>query len=487
MASIEELRRVRVEKLEKLKKEGIDPYPANVKRTHTTSQVYSSFEKLKSFPEPIFIVGRIRSIRGHGRATFVDLEDETGTIQVFLEEEKLNKKTYKVLTELTDIGDFIEVSGSLFKTQKEEKTLNAATFRIITKALLPIPQDRFGLKDVEERHRRRYLDLLVNKGVKALFVKKTRFWALIRAHMLEHGFLEVETPVLENIPGGAEAEPFTTHHNALDKDFYLRISLELPLKRLIVGGYEKVFEIGRIFRNEGIDAEHLQDYTQMEFYWAYQDYNDIMIFLEDMYKKVISDLTGSLTTQSSGGDIDWSREWSRIEYFDIFKEKTGIDLAKTTEEELLKKTKELKIKTEKTWGKGKLIDQIFKHSCKPYIIKPSFLINPPIEIEPLAKRLRSDPARVERFQIMAGGSELGKGFSELNNPTDQRERFEEQMKLREQGDTEAQILDEDFIEALEYGMPPTAGFGLSERLFAFIVNKSVRETVFFPTMREKND
>ena len=295
----------------------------------------------------------------------------------------------------------------------------------------------------------------------------------------------METPIFECTPGGAEAEPFVTHYNALDADFYLRISLEISLKKLLVGGFDKVFEIGRIFRNEGIDAEHLQDYTQLEFYWAYADYNDLMKFIEKTYKRVIKSTTGSLVTERHGQKIDWSKKWGKVDYFTIFKEKTGIDLNNASVSDLSERAKEAGIKADSSLGKGRLIDLLFKKFARPTLIQPCFLVNPPIEIEPLAKRIRGEEHKVARFQVMAGGSELGKGFSEANDPLDERARFEEQMSLRDKGDAEAQMLDEDFLEALEYGMPPSAGFGISERLFAVIMDKPVRETVFFPAMKNK--
>jgi lysyl-tRNA synthetase class 2 len=310
----------------------------------------------------------------------------------------------------------------------------------------------------------------------------------MRRHLEDNNFLEVETPVLEAVPGGAEAEPFVTHHNALDQDFYLRISLELNLKRLMVGGFEKIFEIGRIFRNEGIDGEHLQDYTQMEMYWAYEDYQGLMRFLETMIKKVIKTTFGTLTTTREGKKLLWGKPWPRLEYGDLFYKANKIDVASASLKDLLIKADKLGIEqATSSVGRGRLIDLIYKKTVRPNLQQPSFLINPPAVIEPLAKRMPEDQNRVERFQIMAGGTELGKGFSELNDPIDQRERFMEQMKLREAGDKEAQVLDEDYVEAMEYGMPPAAGFGCSERLFAVLVDRPVRETVFFPLVRSKTD
>ncbi|MBI2587737.1 lysine--tRNA ligase, partial [Candidatus Azambacteria bacterium] len=384
-----------------------------------------------------------------------------------------------------DIGDFLHASGKLFKTKHGEKTVEVKTYGMLAKSLRPLPEKRQGLKDVEERLRRRYLDLLMNLETRELFRKKSQFWASVRTFMMRAGFLEVETPVLEAVPGGADAEPFVTHLNALDIDLYLRISLELPLKRLLVGGYEKVFEIGRIFRNEGIDATHLQDYTQLEFYWAYQDVEGLMKFVRDLYQTAVRTVRGSLTSIWGNTKIEWGGTWPQLDYYELFQKHLRLNLKTASRQELLTAAKKEGLKLERWVGRGRLIDQLFKKHVLPKLIQPAFLLNPPADIEPLAKRLPQSPDRVGRVQVVGCGMELGKGFSELNDPLDQRARFEGQMKLREKGDREAQRLDEDFVEALEYGMPPAAGFGMSERLFAVLMNTSVRETVFFPLMRPK--
>lgn len=308
----------------------------------------------------------------------------------------------------------------------------------------------------------------------------------MRKFMVDHGFLEVQMPVLESIPGGAEADPFITHHNALDRDFYLRISLELPLKKMLVAGYEKVFEIGRIFRNEGISTTHLQDYTQIEFYWAYADFDMLLEFWQQLYQQVIQDTCGTLSVTSGGVTVDWSGIWERVNYVELFKERTGIDLETATDDELKKYADEHHLKYESHAQRGRLIDLIFK-KIRGNVgqEKPIFLVNQPIELEPLAKRVPENPKIVQRAQLIAYGSELGKGFGELNDPVDQLSRFEAQAKLREAGDTEAQMMDKDYLEAMEYGMPPAAGFGVSERLFSMLMNKTIRETVIFPPMREK--
>ncbi|MEK7464533.1 MAG: amino acid--tRNA ligase-related protein, partial [Patescibacteria group bacterium] len=354
---------------------------------------------------------------------------------------------------------------------------------MISKSMRPWPSTWFGIEDVEKKLRERYLDLLLNDEVRDLFIKKSRFWDVVRSSLVKEDFLETETPVLESLPGGAEAEPFKTHHNALNTDFYLRISLELPLKKLLVGGYEKVFEIGRIFRNEGIDKEHLQDYTQMECYWAYADYKDMMALTQKIYKKAVKEIFGELKTKSGEHVIDWDTKWPLVDYYEVFKKETGIDLKNATKEELHKKAHELNLDPESFLGRGRLIDLIYKKSVRPKLIQPCFLVDPPVDIEPLAKRTEYDSNRVERFQIVAAGTELGKGFSELNDPIDQRKRFEEQTKLKEAGDREAQNLDEDFLQALECGMPPAAGFGMSERFFSVLMDKPVRECVIFPLMK----
>ncbi|HEY4524049.1 MAG TPA: lysine--tRNA ligase, partial [Candidatus Paceibacterota bacterium] len=392
--------------------------------------------------------------------------------------------------DMLDIGDFIEVVGRAYLTKREEKSINTNAVRIITKSLRPIPSEWYGLSDTETRFRKRYLDLLLHPELKELFRKKSRFWKSVRDYLLQEEFLEVETPVLEQIPGGADAKPFITHHHALDINLYLRISLELHLKRLIVGGFEKIFEIGRVFRNEGIDDEHLQDYTQMELYWAYKDYNDLMPFIEKMVKYVIKNTFGTLITSWHGEKINWAKKWQRIDYFELLNKEWGIDASKISVKDLYKLAEKYKVKVSPGLSRGRVLDYIYKKTIRPKIIQPHFLINPPVDVETLAKRLPGKQNSVQRFQILAMGSELGKGFSELNDPLDQRARFEEQMRLRAKGDEEAQMMDEDFVEALEYGMPPTAGFGMSERLFAMVADKSVRETVFFPLLRpegQKNE
>lgn len=483
--ALEEIRNTKIEKIEKLKKAGVDPYPSSSGRNISVAETINNFDKFNEEKKVITLAGRLMAKREHGGSMFFDIRDQGGKIQGFLKEDVVDKAEFSKFSELFDIGDIVEITGTLFKTKKDEKTLEVSGYKILTKSLLPLPEKWHGLQDEEERLRKRYLDLIMTPNEKGLFVKKNTFWQTIRSFLSEQGGLEVETPILEKIPGGADAEPFATHLNALDIDLYLRISLELNLKRLIIAGYEKVFEIGRIFRNEGIDREHLQDYTQMEMYWAYMDYEQFMTIVKDMYTAVIKAVAGSLTHDYQGNKIDWSGEWRRYDYYDVFKKNTGLDLTDISEQDLKKYAEGEDMDTKKHIGKGRLIDIIFKKKVRPQLIEPGFLVLPPVDIEPLAKRWPKDLSRVERFQVIAGGTELGKGFSELNDPLDQRRRLEEQAELGKKGDKEAQRMDEDFLEALEYGMPPTAGFGMSERFFSFIVNKPVRETVFFPLMRSK--
>ncbi len=495
---LDDIRRARLEKLEKLQKAGIDPYPAQSLRTHSISQAIENFDEFVEKKEKMVLAGRVMAKREQGGLAFVDIVDGShsegearfnggaGKIQLLFKKDDIGEEGFNLFSQTVDVGDFIEASGTLFKTKREEKTLEVKSHRMLSKSLLPLPEKWHGLEDAEEKLRRRYLDLIMSSDVKELFIKKSIFWQATRGFLLDEGGIEVETPILERIPGGADAEPFRTHMNALDIDLYLRIAPELNLKRLNVGGFEKVFEIGRIFRNEGIDREHLQDYTQVEMYWAYIDYEGLMKIVEKLIKHVIKKTLGTLTHNYQDKSIDWGSAWIRYDYYEVFEKYTGIKLNDVGEDDLKKYADENKIDIDKHFGRGRLIDVIFKKKVRPNLWEPGFLVLPPVDIEPLAKRWSQDTNRVERFQVVACGSELGKGFSELNDPIDQRERFEEQAKLGKAGDKEAQRMDEDFVEALEYGMPPTAGFAYSERLFAFIMDKPVRETVFFPLMKPRS-
>ncbi len=475
---LEEIRKIRFEKAKKLRDLGINPYPSKAPSKHEPiDQAISSIGKVAT------VVGRIWGIREHGNCCFADLKDETGKIQLFLQKKKLGEK-FKLVS-LLDIGDFVWAKGEVVKTKAGEISLDVSDHGILTKSIRPIPSTWHGLKDMEERYRQRYVDLLLNDELKELLKKKTVFWHSMRDFLYEKGFLEVETPVLENTVGGADAKPFVTHHDALDIDLYLRISMgELWQKRLMVAGFEKTFEIGRQFRNEGISREHLQDYTQMEFYWAYADYEDSMKLVEEMYKYVAKKAFGKLKFKINDFDVDLSKPWKRIDYTKTLLEKTGVDISKTTTKELKEKLTEFKIPFDKKAAKGRLIDTFWK-TIRKKIAGPVFLTGHPVEVSPLAKRKEDAPEFTERYQIIVAGSEMGNGYSELNDPADQAERFKQQQKMRDEGDSEAQMHDKDFVKALEYGMPPVTGFGVSERLFSFLANKSIRETVLFPLLKPK--
>ncbi len=475
---------VRKEKLSRLQSQEINPYPSRVTRTHTIKEFFDAFSSLEK--GKVVVVGRIRALRTHGGSVFVDIHDGTGKVQVYIKQDEIGDTEYSFFSEYVDIGDFVEVEGTAFTTHKGQQSLLVTHIHLLTKSLRPLPEKWHGLKDTETRLRKRYLDLLANDEVREVFVARSKLISHMRSFMDSHGFLEVETPVLEDTPGGAEALPFVTHHNALGRDFYLRISLELHLKRLLVGGFERVYEIGKVFRNEGIDREHLQEFTEMEFYWAYQDYEGLMTFTEKLYLHLLESAYNREYIMVEGERIEFKGPWPRIDYYKLFKEHTGIDLNGLDEATLKEKVKKLNVReVDLNVGLGRIIDQVYKRMCRPHIKGPAFLINHPLVLSPLAKQKKDSPSQVERFQVLIAGSEVGNAFSELNDPLDQRKRFEEQMGLRDKGDKEAQMLDEDFLEALEYGMPPAAGFGVGiDRLvMLFSGVESIRETVIFPQMR----
>ena len=479
----EDIQKTKLEKLENIKKSGMEAYPEKCERTMKNAEALERFDEIT---DEITLVGRVKSNRPMGNVVFAHIEDGSGKIQLFLNKKIVGDDAYKLFAKNVETGDFVQAKGILFKTKQDEKSLEVREWKMLSKNIRPIPTEYFGLKDEEELLRRRYLDLMMNPETREIFKKKNIFWQTVRNFLVKDEFLEVQTPVLEHTPGGADAEPFVTHHNALDQDFYLRISLELPLKRLLVGGYEKVFEIGRVFRNEGIDREHLQEFDNTEFYASYWDLEKGMKFIEAMYKKIVFDVTGGYETEYEGEKINWEVDFLRVDYFEEFKKTTGLDLSEDISiEDLRKKADELGIKYDSAYGKGRMIDTIYKKTIRQKLIQPCFLVGHPIEVSPLAKADPNNPKKALRIQPIAGSSELGNGFSELNDPIDQKNRFAEQMKMREAGDAEAQMMDEDFVEALEYGMPPAFGFGMGERFFAFIMNRSVRETVIFPGMKSK--
>ncbi|TSC91930.1 MAG: lysyl-tRNA synthetase [Parcubacteria group bacterium Licking1014_17] len=484
---IDEIRRNKEEKVAKLKKLGIDPFPAVSGRDTEIRDALENFDSLAQDKKEITIAGRIMAKREHGGSLFADINDGSGKLQILLKEDVLGAEKYSLFNDYFDIGDFADFTGILFETKRGEKTLEAKDFKLLTKTLLPLPEKWHGLKDIEERLRKRYLDVIFNPEVREMVEKRAKFWSAFRKFMTDKGFLEVETPVLENTAGGADARPFITHHNALGIDVYLRISGgELWQKRLMVAGFEKTFEIGRIFRNEGIDDEHLQDYTQMEFYWAYADYKKGMKLVEEMYKYVARETFGTLEFDIRGHKVDLDKKWEIYDYTGTIKEMTGVNVLNVDSKQVEEKLRELKVEYKNEgFNLERAIDCLWKY-CRKNIAGPGFLINAPVVISPLAKRLSDNPKLTQKFQIIIAGSEMGNGYSELNDPLDQAERFKEQQKLREAGDEEAQMYDKEFVEALEYGMPPTCGFGVSERLFSFLMNKPARECQIFPLMRPRD-
>lgn len=484
--SASDIKKIRLKKLDKIRRSGIDPFPGETKRTHSVKDALKDFGKLSKSLKQVVLVGRIYSIREHGGSTFIHIGDETTRIQSYFKKDKLGPKAYQFFLDNFDIGDFIEIKGILFKTKKGEKTLEAQDFRLLTKSLLPLPEKWHGLKDVEDRYRKRYLDLIFNPEVKEKFEVRSKIVSEIRSFLEGNGFLEVETPILQPIYGGAKAEPFKTHLNALDIDLYLRISLELYLKRLIIGGFGKVYEIGKCFRNEGIDRFHNPDFTMLEFYWAYKDYKDLMKFTEEMLKHLVKEVKGSLKIKCKGKTLDFSTPWPRIEFSQLLKKEAKINIDEIHLEALKKEAKKLGVDFEKGEGKSEIADRIYKKFCRPKIWNPTFIIHHPKESFPLAKSFNKSN-KLANFQLVVANWELINAFSELNDPLEQRKRFEEQEKMYKKGFKEAQRMDKDFLEALEYGMPPSAGFGMGiDRLVALLTDShNLREVILFPTMRQK--
>ncbi len=485
MATIDELRKIRLRKLETIRKAGLNPYPLTTKRTHNIEGALKDFLNLAKLKKEIILAGRIRTLRVHGKATFLHLEDGTGKMQAFFREDRLGEKSYKFFLDNFDIGDFIGVRGILLKTKTGEKTIEAADFKILTKSLLPLPEKWHGLQDIEERYRKRYLDLIFNLEVKKKFELRSKIISKIRNFLENEGFLEVETPILQPIYGGAKAKPFKTHLNALDMDLYLRIAPELYLKRLLVGGFEKLFEIGKCFRNEGVDRFHNPDFTTLEFYWAFADYKNLMKLIEKLFESILKNVFGKLEISYEDKKINFKTPWSRVEFSQLIRKYTEINVEEINLEGLEKKAKEMNLKLEKGLGKAEILDEIYKKFVRPKIWEPTFIIHFPLGFQPLAKGLEEDSQKLANFQLVVSGVELMNAFSELNDPLEQKRRFEEQEKLFKAGLEEAQRMDKDFIEALEYGMPPAAGFGMGiDRLVALLTDShSLREVILFPTMR----
>ncbi len=484
--ALEDFRKERIKKLEHLKKAGMDPYPAKTWRTHEVAQALEQFDVLMDEKRHVVLAGRVLARREHGGSTFADIDDGTGKIQVFFKKDVLGEREYQFLLEMLDIGDFIEISGKFFKTKREERSLEAEKYRFLAKSLRPLPEKWHGLQDADERFRKRYLDLLFNGDVKKKFQTKTRIVRELRNFLDDHGFMEVMTPVLQPLYGGASARPFKTHMHALDIDLYLRIAPELYLKRLLVGGFDKVYEFTTNFRNEGMDRDHNPEFSALEFYAAYRDLEWLMGFTENLFHHVVTTVFDSPEVSFQGKKVSFETPFARAAFNDLLKEHAGLDYDYSDEEDFAAKAEHLGIAVEKGATKAALADETFKKTIRPKLIAPTFVTAWPAELLPLAKRLEN-PDYVHAFQFFAGGLELIKAFGELNDPIDQRERFAAQESKRAKGDEEAQRLDEDFIEAMEYGMPPAAGWGLGLDRFIMLLtdSPSLRETILFPTMRPK--
>ncbi|MBK5196344.1 MAG: lysine--tRNA ligase [Proteiniphilum sp.] len=488
---------IRRQSLDELRKLGVEPYPAALYDVNAYSSDIKSEFKDETERRPVSIAGRIMSRRIMGKASFIELMDSKGRIQVYITRDDIcpgeNKDIYNtIFKKLTDIGDFVGITGFVFRTQTGEISVHAETLTILSKSLKPLPvvkvkdgvaYDKFT--DPELRYRQRYVDLLVNEGVKDIFVKRTRIFDAMREFFNQRGYLEVDTPVLQNIPGGAAARPFTTHMNALDIDLYLRIANELYLKRLIVSGFEGVYEFSRNFRNEGMDRTHNPEFTVMEIYVAYKDYRWMMEFTEQMLEHVILKVLGTTKVTVGETELDFKAPYRRVTMIDAIREHTGIDISGMDENQLRDVCKKLGVEQDETMGKGKLIDEIFGEKAEGRYIQPTFIIDYPIEMSPLCKRHRDNPELTERFELMVNGKELANAYTELNDPIDQRDRFEEQLHLSEKGDDEAMFIDQDFLRALEYGMPPTSGMGIGmDRLTMMLTGQTtIQEVLLFPMMR----
>ena len=489
--------------LEKIKEIGINPYPADEFLVTTNSaDIKNNFSKENTNPKNITIAGRIMSRRIMGKASFVEIKDDKGRIQVYINRDEIcpddNKTMYNIVfKKLLDVGDFIGVSGTVFKTKVGVISVKAKILKVLAKSLKPLPMPKLDLEgnvhdsftDPEKRYRQRYVDLVVNPSVKEVFIKRTRITNFMRSYLNQKGYLEVETPILQPIYGGASARPFKTHHNTLDVELYLRIANELYLKKLIVGGFDGVYEFSKDFRNEGMSRFHNPEFTQMELYVAYKDYNWMMNLVEEMVEKTVLDLHNKTEIQVGENLIDFKRPWKRYTMYEAIHHFTGVDISNMDEEALINTAKKLNVEIDNSMGKGKIIDEIFGKKCENLLIQPTFITDYPVEMSPLAKKHRKKEGLVERFEAICNGKELCNAFSELNDPIDQRIRFEEQLELAKKGDDEAMKLDEDFLKAIEYGMPPTAGLGIGiDRLSMILTNtNSIQDVLFFPQMKPNDN
>ena len=499
-STLEEIRATRLEKVHQLKALGMNPYAYRWESTHNAAELQEKFANLPAGEEvdlEIAIAGRIMARRVFGKLAFFSLQDETGTIQLYLDKQKITAgmadvpNAFNHLKQLTDIGDIIGVKGSIKRTEKGELSVYVNQYTLLTKSLLPLPDKWHGLSDTEKRYRQRYVDLIVNPDVRETFRRRAKITAAIRRYLEEQGFLEIETPVLQSEAGGAEARPFITYHNTLEMDLYLRIATELPLKRLVVGGFEKVFELGRIFRNEGISTRHNPEFTTVEVYQAYADYHDMMALTENLISAVAMEVLGTLQITYQGQTIDLTTPWPRITMQQLVQEKIGLDFTQfKTLEEAQAAARQVGIEgVNECTSIGKLLNECFEQKVEETLIQPTFVLDYPVEISPLAKPHREKPGLVERFELFIVGRETANSFSELTDPIDQRERLEAQAKLKAAGDLEAQGVDEDFITALEYGMPPTGGLGIGiDRLVMLLTDSaSIRDVIAFPLLKTSSN
>jgi lysyl-tRNA synthetase class 2 len=485
MASIDEIREARLEKLKKLRDAGLNPYPAKVPKDIDLKALRSDFEAISQSGREVSIAGRVLALRGQGAILFAVIFDGTDRIQAIFKKDEMSENLFNLFTDTVDLGDFISVTGPAITSQRGEQSVLAKSWLMASKSLAPLPEKWHGLQDTEERYRKRYLDLLLNDELRDLLVKKAKFWEVSRNFFKERGFLEVETPVLELTTGGAEARPFKTHHNDFDIDVYLRISVgELWQKRLMAAGFPKTFEIGRVFRNEGSSPEHLQEFTNLEYYESFADYKDGMNLVKDLYRTIATEVFGTTKFEARGHSFDLADEWREIDYVEEVKKQTGIDLNTATDDEIKAKLSELQVKFEGD-NRERLTDTLWKY-CRKNISGPAFLVNHPLLVAPLAK-LRDEGMTVQMFQPIIAGSEIGRGYSELNDPLDQLERFKNQEEILKSGNEEAMMADYEFVEMLEHGMPPTCGYGFGERLFAIFANKPLRELQTFPLMRPNTE
>jgi lysyl-tRNA synthetase class 2 len=483
-SGFERLRAVRMEKLEGIRAAGRNPYPYRFERTHTTAECRDGEAALVEAETRVSVAGRVVSMRGHGKTMFGHLADPDGRLQVYVRRDDVGDEAYGV-AKLVEVGDIVGVTGTLFRTRTDELTVKVDSLEVLSKAIRPLPEKWHGLTDKEIRYRQRYVDLVMNPEVREVFVKRSVLVETMRQFLRARGFLEVETPVLQPLYGGAAARPFTTHHNALDMPLYLRIANELYLKRLLVGGYDRVFEFSKDFRNEGIDRSHNPEFTMMECYAAYLDYNDFMDMVEEMMREIAAALTDDGRVAYGKHVVDFTRPWRRVRWFDALAEATGIDFRELDDEGVRREARGLGVDLPSDAPLSKSLDEVFGERVEPRLVEPTFVYDYPKALSPLAKDHRSDEGLVERFEPFVCGFEVGNAFSELNDPLEQRRRFEEQMGFRAGGDEEAHVLDEDYIRALEYGMPPAAGLGIGvDRLtMVFTDSHSIRDVIFFPHMR----